>query len=101
MKFTLLPTQIKSVQSHEMEIKIKKSGVNLYFPSFYWNSYLWNKLLICTSFFLPPSSSHSLEDPGTSDPEESRDEPSTFQESYNDINVDHLLNNFQLVGQSN
>ncbi|XP_041803772.1 VIP peptides [Chaetodon auriga] len=38
----------------------------------------------------------SLEDPGTSDPEESMDEPGTFQESYNDINVDHLLNNFQL-----
>lgn len=41
---------------------------------------------------------HSLEDPGTSDPEESRDEPNTFQESYDDINVDHLLNNLQLVG---
>uniref|UniRef100_A0A3B4V7N8 Vasoactive intestinal peptide n=1 Tax=Seriola dumerili TaxID=41447 RepID=A0A3B4V7N8_SERDU len=40
----------------------------------------------------------SLEDPGTSGPEESRDEPNTFQESYDDINVDHLLNNFQLVG---
>lgn len=40
---------------------------------------------------------YSLEDPGNSDPEESMDEPSTFQESYNDINVDHLLNNFQLV----
>ncbi|KAM9345123.1 VIP peptides [Symphorus nematophorus] len=38
----------------------------------------------------------SLEDPGTSDPDESRDEPSTFQESYNDLNVDQLLNNFQL-----
>ncbi|TMS04636.1 VIP peptide [Larimichthys crocea] len=38
----------------------------------------------------------SLEDPGSSDPEDSRDEPNTFQESYNDINVDHLLNNFQL-----
>ncbi|XP_028323704.1 VIP peptides isoform X2 [Gouania willdenowi] len=36
----------------------------------------------------------SLED--TRDPEESRDEPNTFQESYDDINVDHLLNNFQL-----
>uniref|UniRef100_A0A672FPD1 Vasoactive intestinal peptide n=1 Tax=Salarias fasciatus TaxID=181472 RepID=A0A672FPD1_SALFA len=41
----------------------------------------------------------SLEDPGSSDPEESRDEPNTFQESYDDINVDHLLNNFQLVGR--
>lgn len=41
---------------------------------------------------------YSLEDPGNSDPEESRDEPNTFQESYDDINVDHLLNNFQLVG---
>ncbi|TKS85951.1 VIP peptide [Collichthys lucidus] len=39
----------------------------------------------------------SLEDPGSSDPEDSRDEPNTFQESYNDINVDHLLNNFQLI----
>ncbi|AWP14548.1 Vasoactive intestinal polypeptide [Scophthalmus maximus] len=39
----------------------------------------------------------SLEDPGASDPEESRDDPNTFQESYDDINVDHLLNNFQLV----
>uniref|UniRef100_A0A8C4GLR5 Glucagon / GIP / secretin / VIP family domain-containing protein n=1 Tax=Dicentrarchus labrax TaxID=13489 RepID=A0A8C4GLR5_DICLA len=38
----------------------------------------------------------SLEDPGTSDLEESRDEPNSFQESYNDINVDHLLNNLQL-----
>lgn len=38
----------------------------------------------------------SLEDPGTSEPEESRDEPNTFQENYDDINVDHLLNNFQL-----
>ncbi|CAB1447194.1 unnamed protein product [Pleuronectes platessa] len=38
----------------------------------------------------------SLEDPGASDVEESRDEPNTFQESYDDINVDHLLNNFQL-----
>ncbi|KAI4813029.1 hypothetical protein KUCAC02_024383 [Chaenocephalus aceratus] len=28
--------------------------------------------------------------------EESRDEPNTFQESYDDINVDHLLNNFHL-----
>lgn len=41
---------------------------------------------------------NSLEDPGASDPEESRDDPNTFQESYDDINVDHLLNNFQLVG---
>lgn len=40
---------------------------------------------------------NSLEDPGTSEPEESRDEPNTFQENYDDINVDHLLNNFQLV----
>ncbi|KAK5882707.1 hypothetical protein CesoFtcFv8_021265 [Champsocephalus esox] len=38
----------------------------------------------------------SLEDPGTSEAEESRDEPNTFQESYDDINVDHLLNNFHL-----
>lgn len=38
----------------------------------------------------------SLEDPGTSDLEESRDEPNTFPESYDDINVDHLLNNFNL-----
>lgn len=41
---------------------------------------------------------HSLEDPGASDAEESRDEPNTFQESYDDINVDQILNNFQLVG---
>lgn len=41
---------------------------------------------------------NSLEDPGTTEPEESREEPNTFQESYDDINVDHLLNNFQLVG---
>uniref|UniRef100_H3CPS2 Vasoactive intestinal peptide n=1 Tax=Tetraodon nigroviridis TaxID=99883 RepID=H3CPS2_TETNG len=40
----------------------------------------------------------SLEDPGTNDLEESREEPSTFQDSYNDVDVDHLLNNFQLVG---
>lgn len=40
---------------------------------------------------------NSLEDPGTNDLEESREEPSTFQDSYNDIDVDHLLNNFQLV----
>ncbi|XP_031172007.1 VIP peptides [Sander lucioperca] len=38
----------------------------------------------------------SLEDPGNSDLEESRDEPNNFQESYDDINVDHLLNNFHL-----
>ncbi|XP_005807908.1 VIP peptides [Xiphophorus maculatus] len=38
----------------------------------------------------------SLEDPGTSEAEESRDEPSSFQERYDDISVDHLLNNFQL-----
>ncbi|KAK2921658.1 hypothetical protein Q8A73_001143 [Channa argus] len=38
----------------------------------------------------------SLEDPGTSDTEETRDEPNTFQESYDDINIDHLLNNIQL-----
>lgn len=38
----------------------------------------------------------SLEDPGNSDPEESRDEPDTFQDSYDDMNVDHLLNNLQL-----
>lgn len=30
--------------------------------------------------------------------EEPRDEPTTLQDSYNDISVDHLLNNFQLVG---
>uniref|UniRef100_A0AAX7TDY1 Glucagon / GIP / secretin / VIP family domain-containing protein n=1 Tax=Astatotilapia calliptera TaxID=8154 RepID=A0AAX7TDY1_ASTCA len=41
------------------------------------------------------SGKRSLEDPVTS--EESRDEPKTFQESYDDINVDHLLNNYQLV----
>uniref|UniRef100_A0A3Q3LCW2 Vasoactive intestinal peptide n=1 Tax=Labrus bergylta TaxID=56723 RepID=A0A3Q3LCW2_9LABR len=40
----------------------------------------------------------SLEDPVASDPEDSMDEPNTFQDSYSDINVDHLLNNFQLVG---
>uniref|UniRef100_A0A3B3UDK0 Vasoactive intestinal peptide n=1 Tax=Poecilia latipinna TaxID=48699 RepID=A0A3B3UDK0_9TELE len=39
----------------------------------------------------------SLEDPGTSEAEESRDEPTSFQERYDNINVDHLLNNFQLV----
>lgn len=39
----------------------------------------------------------SLEDLGTNDLEESREEPSTFQDSYNDVDVDHLLNNFQLV----
>ncbi|KAM9808541.1 VIP peptides [Syngnathus typhle] len=38
----------------------------------------------------------SLENAGTSDQEESRDEPDTFQENYDDINVDHLLNNLQL-----
>uniref|UniRef100_A0A8C7GRX5 Vasoactive intestinal peptide n=1 Tax=Oncorhynchus kisutch TaxID=8019 RepID=A0A8C7GRX5_ONCKI len=37
----------------------------------------------------------SQEDPPMQ--EESRSEPS-FQESYDDVNVDHLLNNFQLVG---
>lgn len=47
------------------------------------------------------SPSNSLEDPGTNDLEESREEPSTFQDSYNDIDVDHLLNNFQLVGTHN
>uniref|UniRef100_A0A673XGN9 Vasoactive intestinal peptide n=1 Tax=Salmo trutta TaxID=8032 RepID=A0A673XGN9_SALTR len=36
----------------------------------------------------------SQEDPPMQ--EESRSEPS-FQESYDDVNVDHLLNNFQLV----
>lgn len=45
-----------------------------------------------------PTNKNSLEDPGTSDMEEPRDEPSTLQDSYNDISVDHLLNNFQLVG---
>lgn len=53
---------------------------------------LLNKIIQMYSY------AHSLEDPGTSDPEESRDEPNTFQENYDDINVDHLLNNFQLVG---
>ena len=48
--------------------------------------------------FYPFICTYSLEDPGNSDPEESRDDPNTFQESYDDINVDHLLNNFQLVG---
>ncbi|KAK1904989.1 VIP peptides-like [Dissostichus eleginoides] len=43
----------------------------------------------------------SLEDPGTSEAEESRDEPNTFQESYDDINVDHLLNNFHLSAVKN
>lgn len=47
------------------------------------------------------SPANSLEDPGTNDLEESREEPSTFQDSYNDIDVDHLLNNFQLVGTHN
>lgn len=47
------------------------------------------------------SRANSLEDPGTNDLEESREEPSTFQDSYNDIDVDHLLNNFQLVGTHN
>lgn len=47
------------------------------------------------------SSANSLEDPGTNDLEESREEPSTFQDNYNDIDVDHLLNNFQLVGTRN
>lgn len=53
---------------------------------------LWNKTLHTYSY------AHSLEDPGTTDLEESRDEPNTFQENYDDINVDQLLNNFQLVG---
>lgn len=44
--------------------------------------------------FLPVN---SLENAGTSDQEESRDDPDNFHESYDDINVDHLLNNFQLV----
>ncbi|XP_034041392.1 VIP peptides isoform X1 [Thalassophryne amazonica] len=38
----------------------------------------------------------SIEDPGTSDPDDSINEPNTFQENYDDIDVDHLLNNFQL-----
>lgn len=40
---------------------------------------------------------HSLEDPGTSDLEESRDEGPAPQENYDDIAVDHLLNNLHLV----
>lgn len=39
----------------------------------------------------------SLEDTGTNDLEESREEPITVQDSYNDVGLDHLLNNFQLV----
>lgn len=38
----------------------------------------------------------NLEDPITSDSDESRSEPTTFQESYDDVNVDHFINNFQL-----
>ncbi|XP_034537978.1 VIP peptides isoform X2 [Notolabrus celidotus] len=38
----------------------------------------------------------SLEDPVTSDHEDTMDESNAFQDSYSDINVDHLLNNFQL-----
>uniref|UniRef100_G3N8Q1 Glucagon / GIP / secretin / VIP family domain-containing protein n=1 Tax=Gasterosteus aculeatus aculeatus TaxID=481459 RepID=G3N8Q1_GASAC len=38
----------------------------------------------------------SLEDPGTSDLEESRDEGPAPQENYDDIAVDHLLNNLHL-----
>ncbi|KAK7902101.1 hypothetical protein WMY93_018870 [Mugilogobius chulae] len=38
----------------------------------------------------------SLEDPVSSDSDESRGEPTTFQESYDDLNVDHFINNFQL-----
>lgn len=54
------------------------------------------RVWILKPFFLPDVlTPHSLEDPVTS--EESRDEPKTFQESYDDINVDHLLNNYQLV----
>lgn len=56
------------------------------------------KVLTCIDIFSHQTNTHSLEDPGTSDLEESRDEPNTFQENYNDVNVDHLLNNFQLVG---
>uniref|UniRef100_A0A8C6UHD1 Vasoactive intestinal peptide n=1 Tax=Neogobius melanostomus TaxID=47308 RepID=A0A8C6UHD1_9GOBI len=35
----------------------------------------------------------SLEDPISSDSDESRGEPTTFQESYDDLNVDHFINN--------
>ncbi|XP_061693123.1 VIP peptides [Syngnathoides biaculeatus] len=38
----------------------------------------------------------SLENVDTGDQEASRDDPDNFQESYDDISVDHLLNNFQL-----
>lgn len=38
----------------------------------------------------------SLEDPVSSDSDESRGEPTAFQESYDDLNVDHFINNFQL-----
>lgn len=54
-----------------------------------------NVWILKPSFLPDVLTPHSLEDPVTS--EESRDEPKTFQESYDDINVDHLLNNYQLV----
>ncbi|CAL9687821.1 unnamed protein product [Knipowitschia caucasica] len=38
----------------------------------------------------------SLEDPVTSDSDESRGKPTAFQESYDDLSVDHFINNFQL-----
>ncbi|XP_061546371.1 VIP peptides [Phycodurus eques] len=38
----------------------------------------------------------SLENVGTGDQEESRDDPNALQENYDDINVEHLLNDFQL-----
>lgn len=68
-------------------------------PPICTNSLLWNK----SFYLLPPPLPyqpipHSLEDPGNNDPEDSRDEPGAFQDSYSDLNVDHLLDNFQLVG---
>lgn len=61
-----------------------------FFFSLVWViKWLWNKTGI-NLLFTP----NSLEDAGTSDLEEPRDE-----DSYNDINVDQLLNNFQLVGR--
>ncbi|XP_077585965.1 VIP peptides isoform X1 [Stigmatopora nigra] len=38
----------------------------------------------------------SLENAVPGDQDEPRDDPDTFHESYDDINVDHLLNNLQL-----